>query len=110
MEFLTDKPVNDITISELRKYLSDEFVDKYLKDKANVLPLIKHSDFNQITIGKLEKYKTKINIHDYIFDNELSHAIVNTYELKEWIVLNERIGNKVKMIIPPPSEISGKRL
>ena len=23
-------------------------------------------------------------------------------------MLNERIGNKVKMIIPPPSEISGK--
>lgn len=108
LEFLTDKPVNDITIDELRKYLSDEFVDKYLKDKANVLPLIKHSDFNQITIGKLEKYKTKINIRDYIFDNELSHAIVNTYELKEWVVLNERIGNKVKMIIPPPSEISSK--
>ena len=31
------------------------------------------------------------------------------YELKEWVVLNERIGNKVKMIIPPPSEI-GKGL
>lgn len=108
LEFLTDKPVNDITISELRKYLADEFVDKYLKDKANVLPLIKFDDLNQITIGKLEKHKTRINIHDYIFDNELSHAIVNTYELKEWIVLNERIGNKVKMIIPPPSEITGK--
>jgi hypothetical protein len=108
LEFLTDKPVNNITISELRKYLSDEFVDKYLKDKKDVFPLIKYSDYNQITIGKLEKYKTKINIHDYIFDDELSHTIVNTYELKEWIVLNERIGNKVKMIIPPPREISGK--
>ena len=39
------------------------------------------------------------------FDNELSHAIVNTYELKEWIVLNERIGDRVKLIIPPPQEI-----
>ncbi|MFA4975195.1 MAG: hypothetical protein WC839_01350 [Candidatus Paceibacterota bacterium] len=108
MEFLTDKLVNDITISELRKYLSDEFVDKYLKDKANVLSLIKFSDFNQITIGKLEKYKTKINIHDYIFNNELSHAIVNTYELKEWIVLNGRFGLKVKKIIPPPVEVTGR--
>ena len=108
LEFLTDKPVNDITISELRKYLADDFVDRYLKDKKDVFPLIKYSDYNQITVGKLEKYKTKINIHDYIFDNELSHTIVNTYELKEWVVLNERIGNKVKMIIPPPSEISGK--
>ena len=33
LEFLTDKPVNDITISELRKYLADDFVDRYLKDK-----------------------------------------------------------------------------
>ena len=111
LEFLTDKSVNDITISELGKYLSDEFIDKYLKDKKNVISLLatKSDNFNQITIGKLEKYKTKINIRDYIFDNELSHTIVNTYELKEWIVLNERFGNKVKMIIPPPSEISGKK-
>ncbi len=108
LEFLTDKQVNNITISELRRYLSDDFVDKYLKDKKDIFPLIKYSDYNQITVGKLEKYKTKINIRDYIFDDELSHTIVNTYELKEWIVLNERIGNKVKMIIPPPGEISGK--
>ncbi len=108
LEFLTDKPVKDITINELRKYLSDEFVDKYLKDKKNVFRLIKYNDFNQITIGKLEKYKTKINIRNFIFDDELSHAIVNTYELKEWIVLNERFGTKVKMIIPPPGEISSK--
>lgn len=107
-EFLTDKLVKDITISELHKYLSNEFVEKYLKDKANVLSLVKYDDFNQITVGQLEKFKTKININDYIFDNELSHTIVNTYELKEWIVLNERIGNKVKMIIPPPGEISNK--
>src|SRR3989344_5366081 len=108
LEFLTDKQVNNITISELRRYLSDDFVDKYLKDKKDIFSLIKYSDYNQITVGKLEKYKTKINIRDYIFDDELSHTIVNTYELKEWIVLNERIGNKVKMIIPPPGEISGK--
>ncbi len=108
LEFLTDKPVNEITVNELRKYLSDEFVNKYLKDKANVLPLIKFDDLNQVTVEKLEKYNTKINIRDYIFDNELSHTVVNTYELKEWIVLNERFGNKVKMIIPPPSEVSGK--
>ena len=112
LEFLTDKQVNDITIGELQKYLSDEFIEKYISEKANFIPHIlkrlKLDDVNQITLKYLEKFPTKTKIRDYIFDNELSHAIVNTYELKEWVVLNERIGNKVKMIIPPPGEISGK--
>jgi hypothetical protein len=56
---------------------------------------------DEITIGELENHKTNISMYDYLFDNELSHCIVATYELKEWIVLNERIGDKVKTIIPP---------
>lgn len=105
-EFLTDKNVAEITIAELDKYFSNDFKIKYLKDKANIISTFySDNDFNNITLGELEKYKTKINIYDYLFDNELSHTIVNTYELKEWIVLNERIGDKVKMIIPPPIEI-----
>ena len=32
---------------------------------------------------------------------ELKHTVVATYELKEWIVLNMLIGEKVKMIVPP---------
>ena len=39
----------------------------------------------------------------------MSHTIVNTYELKEWIVLYERIGDRVKLIIPPPQEVSNKK-
>lgn len=38
-------------------------------------------------------------------DELLSHVIVNTFELKEWLVLNERIGDKVRMIVPPPAEV-----
>jgi hypothetical protein len=111
-EFLTDKNVEDITLGELSKYLSEEFVKKYISEKANFIPHIlqksKLNDTNQITLKQLEKFPTKTKIKDYIFDDELSHTIVNTYELKEWVVLNHRIGNKVKMIIPPPKEISGK--
>ncbi len=59
-----------------------------------------------MTVGELEKHKTKISLHDYLSDNEIGHAIVNTYELKEWIVLNERLGDKVKLIIPPPAQAS----
>lgn len=100
-EFLTDKSVDDITISELDKYVDKDLRIKYLQSKKDIINTFYVGRFEDITIGELEKYKTKINLHDYIFDNELSHTIVNTYELKEWIVLNERLGDKVKLIIPP---------
>lgn len=105
-EFLTDKDVDDITISELDRFIDKTLKTKYLQDKADVITTFySKRNFNEITAGELEKHKTKLSLHDYIFDNELSHAIVNTYELKEWIVLNERIGDRVKLIIPPPQEI-----
>jgi hypothetical protein len=105
-EFLTDKPVSDIVIGELIKYLDEDTIREYLKDKKNIISTFYNDvDFNSITVGELEKYKTKLTMYDYLFDDELSHTIVNTYELKEWIVLNERVGDKVKLIIPPPSEI-----
>jgi len=108
-EFLTDKPVNDITVGELGRYVDKTLKTKYLQDKADVITTFYNKrNFNEITVGELEKHKTKISLHDYIFDNELSHTIVNTYELKEWVVLNERIGDRVKLIIPPPQEINNK--
>ncbi|MFA6526323.1 MAG: hypothetical protein WCT26_02830 [Candidatus Buchananbacteria bacterium] len=106
-EFLTDKPVNDIVIGELSHYIDKILKAKYLQDKADVISTFySKRNFNEITIGELEKHKTKISLRDYISDNELSHTIVNTYELKEWIVLNNRIGDRVKLIIPPPQEVS----
>src|SRR3989344_1901615 len=91
-EFLTDKKVNNITIGELSRYIDKSLETKYLQDKAKVITTFYNKlDFNEITIGELEKHKTKLSLHDYIFDDELSHTIVNTYELKEWIVLSESI-------------------
>lgn len=108
-EFLTDKEVNNITIGELNRYIDKSLETKYLQDKAKVITTFySKRDFNEITVGELEKHKTKLSLHDYIFDNELSHTIVNTYELKEWIVLNERIGDRVKLIIPPPQEVDNR--
>jgi hypothetical protein len=102
-EFLTDKDVKDITIDEVGKYINEKLRDKYLKDKKDIISTYySNKTFGNITIGELEKYKTNISLYDYIFDNELSHCIVATYELKEWVVLNERIGDKVNTIIPPP--------
>jgi hypothetical protein len=108
-EFLTDKPVNDITIGELGRYIEKSLKTKYLQDKADIITTFySKRNFNEITVGELEKHKTELSLHDYIFDDELSHTIVNTYELKEWIVLNERIGDRVKLIIPPPQEVNNK--
>lgn len=108
-EFLTDKRIDDITIGDLSRYIEKSLKTKYLQDKADIITTFySKRNFNEITIGELEKHKTKISLHDYIFNNELSHVIVNTYELKEWIVLNERLGDRVKLIIPPPQEVSGK--
>jgi len=108
-EFLTDKPVNNITIGELCHYIDKSLKIKYLQSKADIITTFySKCNFDDITVGELEKHKTKISLYDYIFDNELSHVIVNTYELKEWIVLNERIGDHVKLIIPPPQEINNK--
>ena len=103
--FLTDKNVDDITIAELDNYLDEETRTKYLQDKKDVITLI-NKNIHLITMEELEKYKTSMSIYDYLFDNEISHCIVNTYELKEWVVLNRLIGDKVKMIIPPVENIN----
>ena len=103
-EFLTDKKVDDITVTELSRYIDKDLKVKYLQSKKDVFATFYPGRFDDVTVGELEKHKTKISLHDCLSDNEISHAIVNTYELKEWIVLNERLGDKVKLIIPPTAE------
>lgn len=41
------------------------------------------------------------NLEMFFDDEILSHVIINTYELKEWIVLKDRFGKRVRCIIPP---------
>lgn len=45
------------------------------------------------------------NLEMYLDDEELSHVIVSTYELKEWIVLKDRFKGRVRHVIPPIPEI-----
>lgn len=98
--FMTDKEVADITVSELHKYMLEKDRINYLKDKRTVIQMLDKA-VDDVTMQELEAFKTNTCIYDYLTDNELSHCVVATYELKEWIVLNERIGHKVKMVIPP---------
>src|SRR3989339_1997756 len=105
-EFLTDKKVNDITIDELDRYIDKELKTKYLQSKKDIINTFYSGRlFGDLTVGELEKHKTKISLYDYLSDNEIGHTIVNTYELKEWIVLNVRLGDKVKLIIPPSAHV-----
>jgi hypothetical protein len=48
------------------------------------------------------------NLEQFFTDEELSHCIVATYELKEWQVLNYRLGDKVRFIIPPIKDDLGR--
>lgn len=41
------------------------------------------------------------NLEAVLTDEELSHCIINTYEVKEWVALKYRIGSLVREIIPP---------
>lgn len=45
-------------------------------------------------------------LEHYLTDEELSHVIINTYEIKEWIVLYNRFVGKVRGIIPPLSVVT----
>lgn len=44
------------------------------------------------------------NLEYALTDEEMSHVVINTYELQEWIALKNRIGKRVKCIIPPISD------
>lgn len=41
------------------------------------------------------------NLEQFLTDEELSHCIVSTYEYYEYKVLAERLGDKVRHIVPP---------
>lgn len=40
-------------------------------------------------------------LQHYLTDEELSHVIINTYEIKEWLVLYNKFVGRVRAIIPP---------
>jgi hypothetical protein len=39
-------------------------------------------------------------LEENMTEEELKHVIINTYELKEWVVLNNRFGDKVRAMLP----------
>lgn len=45
----------------------------------------------------------------YLTDEELSHVILNTYEIKEWLVLYNKYIGKVRAIIPPLTVVQSNK-
>ncbi|WP_415746314.1 hypothetical protein [Streptococcus pseudopneumoniae] len=45
----------------------------------------------------------------YLTEEELSHVILNTYEIKEWLVLYNKYIGKVRAIIPPLSMVQANK-
>lgn len=46
------------------------------------------------------------NLEEALTDEELSHCILSTYEYYEYKVLMERLGDKVRFIVPPTEELA----
>lgn len=47
-------------------------------------------------------------LEDYLTEEELSHLVVNTYEIKEWLVLYNKFAGRVRAIIPPLELVNPK--
>ena len=48
-------------------------------------------------------------LEHYLTEEELSHVILNTYEIKEWLVLYNKYIGKVRAIIPPLSIVQANK-
>lgn len=48
------------------------------------------------------------NLEEFLTEEELSHVILNTYEIKEWWVLYQKFSDKVRGIIPPFVNVQNK--
>lgn len=48
-------------------------------------------------------------LEHYLTDEELSHVILNTYEIKEWLVLYNKYIGRVRAIIPPLAVVQSNK-
>lgn len=48
-------------------------------------------------------------LEHYLTDEELSHVVLNTYEIKEWLVLYNKYIGKVRAIIPPLTVVQSNK-
>lgn len=100
--------------NEKFKYLMDKLNDKFKKKKLGAFytPILyaqKAKELVDIAISKIPKGWSYIildrcagtgNLESQLSDEQLSHCILSTYEYYEWLVLKERLEDKVLKILP----------
>ncbi len=101
--------------NEKFKYLMDKLNDNLSKKKlgAYYTPIVyceKTAELVRMAISRVPKGNDYIildrcagtgNLEAVLSDEELSHCILSTYEYYEYKVLMERLGDKVRYILPP---------
>lgn len=101
--------------NEKFKYLMDKLNDKLHKKELGAFythPLYskKALELVRVAINRVPEGNDYIildrcagtgNLEEFLTDEELSHCILSTYEYYEYKVLQERLGDKVRFIIPP---------
>ena len=101
--------------NEKFKYLMDKLNDKLHKKELGAFythPLYSKKALELVrkAISRVPKGNDYIildrcagtgNLEEFLTDEELSHCILSTYEYYEYKVLQERLGNKIRFIVPP---------
>ena len=105
--------------NEKFKYLMDKLNDRLRKKDLGAFytPIpycMKAAELVRLAISRVPKGNDYViidrcagtgNLQSVLTDDELSHCILSTYEYYEYKVLCERLGDKVRFIIPPTENL-----
>ena len=105
--------------NERFKYLMDKLNDRLRKKDLGAFytPIpycIKAAELVRMAINRVPEGNDYViidrcagtgNLQSVLTDDELSHCILSTYEYYEYKVLCERLGDKVRFIIPPTENL-----
>jgi hypothetical protein len=83
--------------------------DKLLKPTIKrAEALIETGEFTDYII--LDRCAGTGNLEEFLTDEELSHCILNTYELQEWFVLNSKFNGKIRQVLPENPDLNSPLL
>lgn len=101
-KYLMDKLNDNLTKKKLGAYYTPE---PYCQKTAELVreAIKRVPEGNDYVI--IDRCAGTGNLESVLTDEELKHCILSTYEYYEYKVLLERLGDKVKFIIPPTEEL-----
>ncbi|MGU8987224.1 hypothetical protein ACV3V0_05865 [Clostridium perfringens] len=101
-KYLMDKLNDNLAKKDLGAFYTPE---EYCKKTAELV----RQAINRVPEGNdyviIDRCAGTGNLESVLTDEELAHCILSTYEYYEYKVLVERLGDKVKFIIPPTEEL-----